>query len=170
MEEIAKRQEGAIAFTDTAMEALFPGCHEQVAKQKPDGIIIHRERKAIYVIEFTRGIRDDPDSWCNKRAEKHNKYHGIRMVLQKRYPGYSITQGTFIMGVLGTVDVEQWEEQMGELGVKEGDYDAIMRRCVRGGVMALNAVTSARRAATEEMRAGAGKQGFERSKRPRVRP
>ena len=73
------------------------------------------------------------------------------------------------MGVLGTVDEEEWEETMGRMGVHEGQYDAIMRRCVRRGVMALNAVTTARRAATEEMRASAGKEGFDRSKRPRVK-
>ena len=125
--------------------------------------------KRIYVIEFTRGIRDEPEDWRDKKAEKHNKYHGIRIVLQKRYPGFTIVQGTFIMGVLGTVDEEDWEEQLGALGVKDGEWDAIMRRCVRGGVAALNVVTTARRAATEEMRASAGKEGFDRSKRPRVR-
>jgi ribonuclease HI len=169
VDEIAKRQEGAIAFTDTAMARLFPGCPERVALLKPDGIIINRDKKRIYVIEFTRGIRDEPEDWQDKKAEKHNKYHGIRILLQQRYPGFRISQGTFIMGVLGTVDEEDWEEQLESMGVKDTEYDAIMRRCVRGGVLALNAVTTARRAATEEMRASAGKEGFDRSKRPRVR-
>ena len=168
IDEVAKRQEGAIAFTDTSMARLFPRCLSQVAALKPDGIVIHRENKVIYVVEFTRGIRDEPTEWQDKKADKCNKYHGIRLVLQKRYPGFKIVQGTFVMGVLGTIDEEEWEEQMESVGVKEGDYDAIMRRCVRGGVMALNTVTSARRAATEEMRASAGIQGFDRSKRPRV--
>ena len=50
-----------IAFTDTRMARLFPGCMEHVAELKPDGIIIARAKHRIYVIEFTRGIRDEPE-------------------------------------------------------------------------------------------------------------
>jgi hypothetical protein len=170
VDEVAKRHPEAVCFADTAMGKMFPGCPRSIRLQKPDGLIIDRTKKLVVVIEFTRGIRDEPEEWRDKFAEKQSKYHLIRLHLQRKHPGYTVVQGTFIMGVLGTVDEGEWEEQLEAVGMEESEHEGIMRKCVRQGVMALHHVTTARRAATEELGLKRGKEGFDRSKRPRGLP
>ena len=121
----------------------------------------------MLVIEFTRGMRDEPEEWRDKFAEKQSKYHLIRLHLQRKHRGYEIVQGTFIMGVLGTVDEGEWEEQLEAMAVDDAEHERIMRKCVRAGVLALHHVTTARRAATEELGLQRGVEGFDRTKRPR---
>jgi ribonuclease HI len=168
VDEIARAHEGAVCFTDTAMGKMYSGCSDNIRLQKPDGLIIDRRNKRVLVVEFTRGIRDEPEEWRDKFAEKQTKYHLIRLFLQRRHRGYTVVQGTFVMGVLGTVDEGEWEEQLEAMAVEEEEHERIMRKCVRAGVLALFHVTSARRAATEELGLRTGKEGFDRSKRPRA--
>ena len=45
------------------MGKLYPGCAEGIRLLKQDGLIIDRERKRVLVIEFTRGMLDEPEEW-----------------------------------------------------------------------------------------------------------
>lgn len=119
IEDLGQHHPTAVTMMDKAMRKLFPDCDDLVKDLRPDGLIVSHERKYIYLIEFTRGMSEETEDQLGRLEEKVMKYHIIRLFLRHRYLGYVIKQGTFIMGVLTSIDEGRWKSAMTEMGMPE---------------------------------------------------
>jgi hypothetical protein len=79
----------------------------EVGNQKPDGLILDTEERAIYIIEGAR-CSDTAEAMEIVEVTKIHKYRALREELRRRYPGYQVKQLNFIIGIQGTI-VEHME-------------------------------------------------------------
>ncbi len=70
----------------------------EVGNQKPDGLILDTEERAIYIIEGAR-CSDTAEAMEIVEMTKLHKYRALREELRRRYPGYQVKQLNFIIGL-----------------------------------------------------------------------
>jgi hypothetical protein len=61
----------------------------EMGNQKPDGLILDKEEKIIYIIEGVRCNETDEDMETVEVTKIH-KYRSMREELRRRYPGYQV--------------------------------------------------------------------------------
>jgi len=123
---------------------------------RPDGLVLDTVKKRLYVIEFSRGMQEDPEAWLLKDAVKTQAYHGLVIHLQRHYTGdgYRVEQFNFLMGVLCSIEEDRWDRQLKATGVKQGQLRAVKKACLRAGAEALHLVCNCHRSALVGLRTG----------------
>ena len=134
------------------MEQLFPATGgSPIGRFQPDAMYIDHDKKRIIILEFTRGMTEDDLQWAFKVDQKIAAYHGCHLYLLRTQRGYNITQHTYVMGILTSIDEKLWREQLQDLGVPERDTEKVLQATMGAAIDALHMSLNARMAAKEEL-------------------
>jgi hypothetical protein len=116
----------------------------EVGTQKPDGLILDKEEKMIYII-FIEGARCSDTDEAMEKAEvtKIHTYRAMREELRRRYPGYQVKQLNFIIGIQGTIVEHRWRCNLTTLGIERRRQDKVLRRCMTASIEGMQRVLSA---------------------------
>ena len=134
------------------MEQLFPATScKPIGRFQPDALFIDHDKKRIIILEFTRGMTEDDLQWAYKEDKKIAAYHGCHLYFLRTQHGYNITQHTYVMGVLTSIDEKLWREQLKDLGVPECDTEKRLQAAMGAAIEALHMSLNARMAAKEEL-------------------
>ena len=167
VDDVGKHHPQGVTFADTTMADIFPDSPADIRLLRPDGLIIDHQRRQVLLLEFTRGMMEETTDQIGREHEKIMKYHQIRLFLMRRFPKYKVAQGTFIMGVLTSIDEARWKAELESVGMPAEETTRTMRRCVRAGLLALHGMANARRAATEALGESRAEGKFTRALHPR---
>ena len=72
----------------------------RIEANKPDIVLFHKEKTAIYVIEFSAPF--DSNS-TQKYNEKISTYHSLKIELKRMYPHWKVKICPLIFGALGAI-------------------------------------------------------------------
>ena len=114
----------------------------EVGNQKPDGLILDTEERAIYIIEGAR-CSDTAEAMEIVEVTKLHKYRALREELRRRYPGYQVKQLNFIIGIQGTIVEHRWRWNLTTLGIERRKQDRIIRKCMTASVEGMQRVLRA---------------------------
>jgi ribonuclease HI len=114
----------------------------EVGNQKPDGLILDTEERAIYIIEGAR-CSDTAEAMEIVEVTKLHKYRALREELRRRYPGYQVKQLNFIIGIQGTIVEHRWRWNLTTLGIERRRQDRIIRKCMTASVEGMQRVLRA---------------------------
>ena len=87
-EKKGEKPDPPLLWLDTAMDRIYTelwDSHE--GSFRPDGLIVHKQAKTILVLELTRGMDREEQTWRDKEDAKNAAYHATRLFLQGRYLG-----------------------------------------------------------------------------------
>ena len=107
----------------------------EVGNQKPDGLILDTEERAIYIIEGAR-CSDTAEAMEIVEVPKIHKYRALREELRRRYPGYQVKHLNFIIGIQGTIVEHRWR-------LERRRKDRIIRKCMTVSVEGMQRVLRA---------------------------
>ena len=139
-------------WLDTPMEQIFPELWDTVEGSfRPDGFILDDARRAVTVLELTRGMDRIEQDWRDKEDIKIAAYHATRLYLQRHYPGFKVAQITMVVGVLGSVVEERWQQQLKDAGLDGKRIDKVLETAIRSAVEALDLTLTARRLARDAL-------------------
>jgi hypothetical protein len=118
----------------------------EVENQKPDGLILDTEERAIYIIEGAR-CSDTAEAMEIVEVTQIHKYRALReeqlLELRRRYPGYQVKQLNFIIGIPGTIVEHRWRWNLTTLGIERRRQDRIIRKCMTASVEGMQRVLRA---------------------------
>jgi len=69
-------------------------------------------------------------------------YNSLLRALRKAFLRYVVTQQTYVIGVQGSINEQQWRQQLTELGMNLHQQDKIIQKFIAASVRGTNAVTS----------------------------
>ena len=96
--------------------------NEEVNTLRPDGKLILKNEKVIYILEQTVPWISNRDAGMEK---KENKYRNILRSIKLDYPDYEVSQLTFIIDCLGGYD-HLLKENIGKLGFTKHELNTIL--------------------------------------------
>ena len=119
-------------WLDTPMQQIYVELQGTVEGLfRPDGMVIDHERRAIYILELTRGMEATERAWRDKEDGKYAAYHATALFLHAQHPWYRIVQGNFVVRVLGSVIESDWHRVLEDIGVDEGHSRRVVEAAVR---------------------------------------
>ena len=74
---------------------------------------------------------------------KIHKYRALREELRRRYPGYTVKQLNFIIGMQGTTVEHRWRWNLTTLGIERRRQDRIIRKCMTASIEGMQRVLRA---------------------------
>ena len=118
-----------------------------VASQRPDGVFIDWNHRDLVILEFTRPMDSDLQSFRRADSEKEEKYERLKSKLVQVLPfSWTVKIVTFSVGARDTIDQERWEQALTTVGVPKDTHGKIARRAIIDALRGLETLTQARSA------------------------
>ena len=125
-----------------------PLASPDVAKQRPDGVVIDWARRRFHILEFTRPYDSRRKSLALANIYKLLKYQPLHKKLTHSLPrGWAASVIAFSVGVRGSADGPAWTAALKHLGVPLRHHDSIIKAAIDSSLAALLDMTDARMAA-----------------------
>ena len=116
-----------------------------LARLRPDAVVIRWNRRCLYLLEVTRPY-DSRADFANRPAlrDKLAKYQVVADLLRKVAPRWSVHVLPFTIGVRGTLDVKLWSEHLTTLGLAPSEIPRVLQKVVTTTLSVLDVVYDAR--------------------------
>jgi ribonuclease HI len=102
---------------------------EDLQKLLPDGLILDKEKRVIYIVEGAR-TEDEVGIIKNVNIKKTERYKRLYDALRRARVGYNVKQLNFVMGMRGTIQEDKWRKQLHMLGLKDVKIEKIIKKCM----------------------------------------
>jgi hypothetical protein len=102
---------------------------EDLQKLLPDGLILDKEKRVIYIVEGAR-TEDEVGIIKNVNIKKTERYKRLYDALRRARMGYNVKQLNFVMGMRGTIQEDKWRRQLHMLGFKDPKIEKIIKKCM----------------------------------------
>jgi len=127
------------------LDELLKLFDDTTSGQRPDGLIASEDTKLkhIYILEVAR--TDDspgPDSLLRAHVKKMCTYNSLLHALRKAFPQYVVKQQNYIIGIRGSINEQQWRQQLKELGMNSHQQDKTIQKCIAASIRGTHAVAS----------------------------
>ena len=122
-------------------ELLKPFSDDTTSSQRPNGLIEDTKLKHIYIIEIAR-TDDSPDSLLRAYVKKTCTYNSLLHALRKAFPQYVVKKQNYDIGILGSINEQQWRQQLTELGMNSHQQDKTIQKCIAASIRGTHAVAS----------------------------
>jgi len=114
---------------------------DTTSSQRPHGLIEDTKLKHIYVIKVAR-TDDSPDSLLRAHVKKVRTYNSLLHALRKTFPQYVVKQQNYVIGIQGSINEQQWRQQLTELGMNSHQQDKTIQKCTAASTRCTHAVAS----------------------------
>jgi len=111
------------------------------SSQRPDGLIEDTKLKHIYIIEVAR-TDDSPDSLLRVHVKKMSTYNSLLHALRRAFLQYMVKQQNYVIGIHGSINEQQWRQQLTELGMNSHQQDMTIQKCIAASIRGTHAVAS----------------------------
>jgi len=108
---------------------IFPDCTLSLSSQTPDGKVINKNHRTVYILEFERSSNRNEDFLGVKQDEANDQHKSIIEALKAvAAPEWTFEQINFVAGMRGAVVEDDFEESsMNTLWQKE-EFEQICSR------------------------------------------
>jgi len=114
---------------------------DTTSSQRPDGLIEDTNHKHIYIIEVAR-TDDSPDSLLRAYFKKMCTYNSLLRALRRAFPQYVVKQQKYVIGIQGSINEQQWRQQLMELGMNSHQQDQTIQKYIAASIRGTHAVAS----------------------------
>ena len=111
------------------------------SSQRPDGLIENTKLKHIYIIEVAR-TDDSPDSLLRAHVKKMCTYNSLLHAFRRAFPQYVVKQQNYVIGIQGSINEQQWRQQLTELGMNSHQQDKTIQKCIAASIRGTHVVAS----------------------------
>jgi len=119
------------------------------SSQRPDGLIENTKLKHIYIIEVARtvcGTDDSQDSLLWAQVKKICTYNSESLLhalaLRRAFPQYVVKQQNYVIGIKGSINKQQWRQQLTELGMNSHQQDKTIQKYIAASIRGTHAVAN----------------------------
>jgi len=95
----------------------------------------------IYITEVTC-TDDSPDSLLRARVKKMCTYNALLHALRRAFPQYVVKQQNYVIGIQGSINEQQWRQQLTELRMNSHQQDKTIQKCIAASMRGTHAVAS----------------------------
>ena len=103
------------------------------SSQRPDGLIEDTKLKHIHIIEVAR-TDDSPDFLLRAHVKKVYTYDSFLHALRRAFPQYVVKQQNYVIGTQGSINEQQWRQQLMELGMNSHQQDKTIQKCIAASI------------------------------------
>jgi len=114
---------------------------DNISRQRPDGLIQDTKLKHIYMIEVA-STDDSPDSLLRAHVKKMSTYDSLLHALRRAFLQYVVKQQNYVIGIQGSINEQQWRQQLTEIGMNSHQQDKIIQKCIAASIRGTHAVAS----------------------------
>jgi len=93
------------------------------------------------MIEVNR-TDDSPDSLLRAHVKKMCTYYSLLHALRKAFPQCEVKQQNYVMSIQGSINKQQWRQQLTELGMNSHEQDKTIQKCIAANIRGTHAVAS----------------------------
>jgi len=93
---------------------------------RPDGIVINKYHRTLYILEFKRSSDRNEDSLRVKEDEANMQHRSIIEALREAAPEWTFEQINFVAGRRGAVVEDDFYNKLEKLSVQAGKRDKIL--------------------------------------------
>ena len=94
--------------------------------RRPDGIVINKNRRTLYILEFKRPSDRNKDFLRVKEDEANEQHTSIIEALKAAAPKWTFEQINFVAGRRGAVVEDDFYTKLDKLNVQAGNKDEIL--------------------------------------------
>ena len=109
--------------------------------QQADGLIEYTKLKHLYIIEVAL-MDDSLDSLLGAHVKKMCTYNSLLHALRKAFPQYVVKQQNYVIGIRGSMNEQQWQQQLTEFGMNSHQQDKTIQKCIAASIRVTHAVAS----------------------------
>jgi len=120
------------------LDELLKPFDDTTLSQRPDGLIEDTKLTHIYIIEVAR-TDDFPDSLLRAHVKKMCRYNSLLHALRRAYPQYVVKQQNYVIGIQGSINEQQWRQQLTELGMSSHQHDKTIQKCIAASMRGTHA-------------------------------
>ena len=125
----------------------LPLATPDVAKQRPDGVLIDWKHRQFHILEFTRPYDSRRKSLALTNIYKLLKYQPLQSKLRRLLPpAWTTSIAALSVGVRGSVDEPAWTAALDILRIPRRHHESIIRTAIEASFDALLDMVEARRA------------------------
>jgi len=128
-------------FPKRKLDELLKPFDDITSSHRPDDLIENTKLKHIYTIEVAR-TDDSPDSLLRAHFKKMCTYNSLLHALQRAFPQYVVKQQNYIIGIEGSINEQQWRQQLTELGMNSHQENKTIQKCIAVSIIGTHAVAS----------------------------
>jgi len=119
------------------LDELLELFDDTASSQRPDGPIEDIQLKHLFMIEVAC-TNDSPDSLLRAHVKNMCKYNP----LLHAFPQHVAKQQSYIMGIQGSINEQQWRQQLRELGMDSHQQDKTMQKYLAASIRGTHRVAS----------------------------
>jgi len=125
------------------LDELLKPFDDITSSQRPDGLIEDTKLKYIYIIEVAR-THDFPYSLLRVHVKKMctYTYNSLLHALRRAFLQYVVKQQNYVIGIQGSINEQQWRQQLTELGTNSHQQDKTIQKCIAASIRGTHAVAS----------------------------
>jgi len=94
--------------------------------RRPDGIVINKNHRALYILEFKRSSDRNKDSLRVKKDEANEQHRSIIEALRAAAPEWTFEQINFVAGRRGAVVENDFYNKLEKFNAQAGKRDKIL--------------------------------------------
>ena len=118
---------------------------DTIGRQRPDAVAVEWNKRAIYILEFTRAGDSRQDFHVHTDSAKVERYTPLRDRLREVVPGgWRVEIIPFTIGIRGSFHEPSWSRNLQALGVAQSNVSRIMEDVVFTTLKVLGEVYAAR--------------------------
>jgi len=99
--------------------------------RRPDGIVINKNHRTLYILEFKRSSDRNEDVLRVKEDDANEQHKSIIETLKAAAPEWTFEQMNFVVGRRGAVVEDDFYNKLKRLNVHAGQSDKILAANVR---------------------------------------
>ena len=100
----------------------------------------------MFEVACTDESPDSPDSLLDSLLRVHVKkmcaYDSLLHALRRAFPRYVVKQQNYVIGIQGSINEQQWRQQLTELGMNSHQQDKTIQKCIAPSIRGTHAVAS----------------------------
>jgi len=101
-------------------------CENRFWNWRPDGIMINKNHRTLYILEFKGSSDRNKDFLRVKEDEANEQYRSIIQALRAAAPEWMFEQINFVVGRRGAVVEDDFYNKLEKLNVQAGERDKIL--------------------------------------------
>jgi len=91
---------------------------------------------------FYASTDDSPDSLLRAHVKEMCTYDSLLHALRRAFPQYVVTQQNYVIGIQGSINKQEWRQQLTELGMNSHQQDKKIQKCIPASIRVTHAVAS----------------------------
>jgi len=116
------------------------------SSQRPDGLIENGliediTLKHIHILDLAL-TDDSPNSFLQAHVKNTFTHNSLLHALRMAFPQYVVKQQNYVIGAQGSINEQQWRQQLTELRMNSQQQDKTIQNCIAASIRGTHIVAS----------------------------